>query len=361
MKKPPRLCEQYIKAAVNSKTCPSPVYDQNTCGSLIKEAVDAKKCASILGIQYNDYDDPRMKNLMVSLQNVINNIQQIVCSSKLRYYLVDSINNMKYDESVRSSDEFLGEMKQEINRIISRVDPSIGITDAQLAQLKDSLASLIYIIVTVSSVDGKISGRNVKNTFIRIINSFCLNYVPPERMGPRKMVMSVEQANEQNMMKAKKAIAKDDVVNVSSVLGEDGATTYITTTYGDGSQTTTTSSLSGDVKTDLSSGFRSISRFGATSSEKVSEMMSNMASNVSSAMSNMSSTVSSQIASMNSGTRSSMSTFGKSSGSMMFFFVLIIVAVAAYFLYKNKEKLKMPSLSRQISNFGRQIKAVRRM
>ena len=302
---------------------------------------------------------------MVSLQNVINNIQQIVCSSKLKYKLIDLINNMKYDESVRSSDEVLGEMKQEINRMISKVDPSIGITDSQLAQLKYSLASLIYIIVTVSSVDGKISGRNVKNTFIRIINSFCLDYVAPERMGPRIIVEQANQqamANEQNMMKAKKPIRKDDVVNVSSELGKDGSTLFITTTYGDGSQTTTTSSLSGEVNSDLSSGkISSISTFGGTSSGKVSEMMSNMASNVSSAMSNMSSTVSSQIASMNSGTRSSMSTFGKSSGSMMFFFVLIIVAVAAYFLYKNKEKLKMPSLSRQISNFGRQIKAVRRM
>ena len=65
-----------------------PIYDKNTCGSLIKEAVDAKKCASILGIQYNDSNQD-IKNLMVSLQNVINNIQQIVCSSKLKYKLID--------------------------------------------------------------------------------------------------------------------------------------------------------------------------------------------------------------------------------------------------------------------------------
>jgi len=55
----------------------------------------------------------------------------------------------------------------------------------------------------------------------------------------------------------------------------------------------------------------------------------------------------------------------ESSGSnyklIMFLLLLIILAVGMYFLYKNKDKIKTPSLSRQISSFGRQIKAVRRM
>jgi hypothetical protein len=325
--------------------CPKPIYDQNTCGNLIKSAVDAKKCASILGIQYND-SNKNVNNLMISLQNIINKIQEIVCSSQLKYKLIDSINNMKYDQSVRPSDEVLGQLKQELNNLINKVDPSLGITKIQLIELRDVMAMLIGTIVSVSSVDGKISINNVKNLWISILDSVCLDYKAPARMDQPRISSDVEKvmmnsgnelqqdmmkakqqamADEQNMMKAKKAIAKDDVVSVSSVLGEDGATLFITKKYGDGSQTITTSSLSGDVKSDLSSGkISSMSMFGV---EKVSE-----------------------------------TTPGRSSGSiMMWLFVLIIVAVAAYFLYKNKNKLKMPSLSRQISNFGRQIKAVRRM
>jgi hypothetical protein len=55
----------------------------------------------------------------------------------------------------------------------------------------------------------------------------------------------------------------------------------------------------------------------------------------------------------------------ESSGSnyklIMFLLLLIILAVGMYFLYKNKDKIKTPSLSRQISSFGRQIKAIRRI
>lgn len=313
-----------------------PNYDKNTCDSLIKEAVDAKKCASILGIQYNN-SNQNVNDLMISLQNIINKIQQIVCSSQLKYKLIDSIHNMKYDESVRSSDEVLKQMKQELHNLVFKSDRSLGIPDDQLFELRDVMAMLIGTIVSVSSVDGKISINNVKNLWISILDSVCLDYKAPERMAPRKMVMSVEQANEQAMANEQKMMKMNEAIKLEQ----------------DREQIKKEMKEIGSKMSQETDPIKKEEMFKAYNKLLGKDMTIFTAK--------LRKELDAKKAAGESGKISSMSTFGSTSGSMMWLFVLIIVAVVGYIIYKNKNKLKMPSLSRQISNFGRQIKAVRRM
>ena len=347
--------------------CPKPIYNENTCGNLIKSAVDAKKCASILGIQYND-SNKNVNNLMISLQNIINKIQEIVCSSQLKYKLINSINNMKYDQSVRPSDEVLGQLKQELNNLINKVDPSLGITKIQLIELRDVMAMLIGTIVSVSSVDGKISINNVKNLWISILDSVCLDYKAPERMDQPFMInyKAPERMDQPRMINYKEPERMDQPrisSDVEKVMMNSGNELQQAITL-EQEQAHIREKMReiGDKmsqetdpikKQDL---FKEFQELGKKNTANISAKIKLLP----------------RKAELESGKISSMSMFGvekvsettpgRNYGSiMMWLFVLIIVAVAAYFLYKNKNKLKMPSLSRQISNFGRQIKAVRRM
>lgn len=429
--------------------------------------LDAKKCASILGIQYND-SNKNVNNLMISLQNIINKIQEIVCSSQLKYKLIDSINNMKYDQSVRPSDEVLGQLKQELNNLINKVDPSLGITKIQLIELRDVMAMLIGTIVSVSSVDGKISINNVKNLWISILDSVCLDYKAPERMdqplminykAPERITLEQEQAQikeriKENRFKASqetdpikqqdlakewsKLIKKDmDIIrmqNAKKVMMNSGNELQQDITLeqelaqiekeirvvGDkASQETdplkkqdwlkgfgalnkkkfdiinariklSAKKAESEYDKDTLRQFITLEQEEVQNREKIRDLLFKVSdepdpikkqdlmkgfeelNKKTTAIVNAKIKLNAKKPESESGKIFSMSMFGvekvsettpgRNYGSiMMWLFVLIIVAVAAYFLYKNKNKLKMPSLSRQISNFGRQIKAVRRM
>ena len=365
-----------------------PIYDKNTCGYLIKEAVDAKKCASILGIQYNN-SNRNVNDLMISLQNIINKIQQIVCSSQLKYKLIDSIHNMKYDESVRSSDEVLKQMKQELHNLVFKSDRSLGIPDDQLFELRDVMAMLIGTIVSVSSVDGKISINNVKNLWISILDSVCLDYKAPERMAPRIIVQQANEqaiANEQNMMKMNEAITleqarepikkemkeiwvkfqqetdpvkKDELFKAHiKLLGKDMAMANKENMM-KMNQAITLEQDREQIKKEMKENMNKFQQ--ETDPIKKEALFKAHNELIRKDVAIFKQQLDAKKAAGESGKISSMSTFGSTSGSMMWIFVLIIVAVVGYIIYKNKNKLKMPSLSRQISNFGRQIKAVRRM
>jgi len=433
--------------------CPKPIYDQNTCGNLIKSAVDAKKCASILGIQYND-SNKNVNNLMISLQNIINKIQEIVCSSQLKYKLIDSINNMKYDQSVRPSDEVLGQLKQELNNLINKVDPSLGITKIQLIELRDVMAMLIGTIVSVSSVDGKISINNVKNLWISILDSVCLDYKAPERITLEQEQAQIKERIKENLFKAsqetdpikKQDLAKEwselvkkdvDIIRMldaKKVMMNSGNELQQDITLeqelaqiekeiivvGDkASQETdplkkqdwlkgfqelnkkkfdiinariklSAKKAESEYDKDTLRQFITLEQEEVQNREKIRELLFKVSdepdpikkqdlmkgfqelNKKTTAIVNAKIKLNAKKPESESGKIFSMSMFGvekvsettpgRNYGSiMMWLFVLIIVAVAAYFLYKNKKKLKMPSLSRQISNFGRQIKAVRRM
>jgi LPXTG-motif cell wall-anchored protein len=305
-----KTCGNLIKTAVDAKKCPSPVYDQNTCGSLIKSAVDAKKCASIFGIQYND-SNKDVSDVMISLQNLINKLQKIVCSSQLKYKLLISIKNMSYDQTVSSSDEVREQLTQELlNKLARSSDPSLGITDNQLSELRRPIIMLVDVIVRVNSSNGKISKGLVKSMLIQIVNSFCLDYVPPEYVDP-SLDIGGKITQEGSVYDKNQAYA-------SSVLSKDGSQFYASSVLSkDGSQTTTTSPSSIGVNSELSSGkISSISTFGGKSNSYIGIIV----------------------------------------------IVLIVLALGGYFYFKKKNKAKITkSISQQVANFGRQIKAVRRM
>jgi hypothetical protein len=63
----------------------------------------------------------------------------------------------------------------------------------------------------------------------------------------------------------------------------------------------------------------------------------------------------------NKSTFGSMETFGSCGSNIFIVILLIILAIVGFILYKNKDTIKIPTLSQRIANFGRQIKSIKRM
>ena len=56
-----------------------------------------------------------------------------------------------------------------------------------------------------------------------------------------------------------------------------------------------------------------------------------------------------------------MESFGSSGSNIFIILLLIVLVVTGYLIYKNRDKIKMPSLPQRIAQFGRQIKSIKKM
>jgi len=164
--------------------CPVPVYDATTCASVIKTAVDAKKCAPIFGLMYSDSNE-NVKQIMFALQNVINKLQELMCSSQLKYLAFDILNQMTIDaSSAINSGTVKAEFKKQLDNSIWTDNDvkQTGISKDQYNQLKGLISVLGDVVITVNTdADGKIYPQKVKQTLTDILNSLCLNYKAPDR------------------------------------------------------------------------------------------------------------------------------------------------------------------------------------
>ena len=171
-------CKEFVGTG-----CPQPVYDSTTCASVIKTALDAKKCAPIFGIQYNDSNE-NVKNVMVSFQNLINKLQEILCSSQLKYLAFDMLNEIN---SSNTTSEYPKKLRDDIQKNIDEItyetkDKEYGISIEQFNELKKLILVLINVLITVNTdSDGTVNSSKIKQTSYEILNSLCLDYKAPER------------------------------------------------------------------------------------------------------------------------------------------------------------------------------------
>jgi len=232
--------------------CPKPVYDENTCGTLIKNAVNAKKCPSMVGLQYNN-SNKDVEKILVALQNVINKLQEILCTSDIKFKLLESIKKMplEWDQPV---DIFLGNLKQAVIRATPY--DAFMVDRIKIDQVRSLMAILAETIISINTVNGYINSAKLKLSLISVLNSICFDYKEIDR----NMIPPPE-------------------VSINYVKSSFGASGY--------------------------------------------QIFSNQFS--------------------------------------MWWLILLIIIPIAFLAYRNKDKIRMPRLDRQISNFGRQMKSIRRM
>jgi hypothetical protein len=215
--------------------CPKPVYDENTCGPFIK------KCPSMVGLQYNN-SNKDVEKILVALQNVINKLQEILCTSNIKFRLLESIKKMplEWDQPV---DVFLGNLKQAV--IQATPYDGIMVDRIKIDQVRSLMLILAETIISINTVNGYINSAKLKLSLISVLNSICLDYkeIPPPEVS----------------------------INY--------------------------------VK----------------------------------------------------------SSFGASNSNQLWWLILLIIIPIVFLAYRNKDKIRIPSLNRQISNFGRQMKSIRRM
>ena len=56
----------------------------------------------------------------------------------------------------------------------------------------------------------------------------------------------------------------------------------------------------------------------------------------------------------------SMESFGSCGSNIFIVILLIVLALAGYLIYTNRDKIKIPSLPQRIAQFGRQIKSIKK-
>jgi hypothetical protein len=236
--------------------CPNPVYDQNTCGSLINDAVNAKKCPSMVGLQYNN-SNKDVEKILVALQNVINKLQEILCTSDIKFKLLESIKKMplEWDQPVNI---FLVNLKQAV--IQATPYDGLMVDRIKIDQVRSLMFILAETIISINTVNGYINSAKLKLSLISVLNSICLDYKEIDR----NMIPPPE-------------------VSVKPIYNYTPSQPYVK------------------------------------------------------------------------------SSFGASNSNQLWWLILLIIIPIVFLAYRNKDKIRIPSLDRQISNFGRQMKSIRRM
>ena len=336
--------------------CPapvSPIYDATTCASVIKTAVDAKKCTPIFGLPYNDSNE-NVKKVLGSLQNVINKIQEIVCTSQLKYFVLGNflIKNTDTNTKRKSSAETKDQMNIKIDEmgIFSDIDlkesdlKRSGVTRLQLDDLKILLKILVDVVITVNTVDGGVNVSTVNQTMTDIVNSFCLDY---KQQG----FVLFASDNE---------VSDYDIIYLNNV-----GSTYINKSF---------SSL-GHLQNDF------VEKIYKSSVRKIDELRMFVNYVITNDIFNgLNANRNGLVFSLDKGSRKkiivatppvttvlkstfgSMSSFGETCGCWTWIILLILVlAIVGYILYHNRAVLKIPGLPHRIAAFGRQIKTIKRM
>ena len=175
-------CKEFV-----GKGCPQPVYDSTTCANVIKTALDAKKCAPILGIQYNDSNE-NVKNVMVSFQNIINKLQEILCSSQFKHLAFDMLNEYNSTDTITPQDpKILRDQAQKMfdQNTYKTIYKEYGMSIEQFNELKKLILVLRNVLITVcTDLNGMVNSTKIKETTFEIINSLCSNYKERRRTIP---------------------------------------------------------------------------------------------------------------------------------------------------------------------------------
>ena len=396
--------------------CSAPVYDATTCASIIKTAVDAKKCTPIFGLPYNDSNE-NVKKVLGTLQNVINKIQEIVCTGQLKYLILDSLNNKLETTGQKiPSDKLKDQMNYGIDQMkIGGIEiKSNFVTQTQFDDLKKLLKILVDVVITVNTVDGMVTDTTIKQTIIDIINSFCLDYKQQDKIIP---------------------IAATSTPTATLAPKQDGATSTPTATLApkqDGATSKPTATLAPpnvllEVKRDIinnqgqnwiynktitdfndyiifsrliistpgkytDNSFIKIDIINATykystringssfddrklidiiintekekltGETKINITITTGAGDPGIIIKEGSRVVVSMKPSVIKPTFGSMSSFGETCGCWTWIILLILVlAIVGYILYQNRATIKIPGLPQRIAQFGRQIKSIKRM
>jgi hypothetical protein len=306
--------------------------------NIIRSPYDAKRCGHIFGIRVNR-SNKNVKKVLWKLQGVINQYQYILCTSKLRYFALDKINSLNLE---KRPDRPVADVKKELRDSVYNNGRNLkiqGVPNKDVQKLQKLMIILGDTIISVSTVDGKVKGARVKQLMLDMLSSFCRKYKAPP-LPKTGGVIKTQTVTTNNVIKSKFGEMMEEEFGEMS---EEEFGEMSEEEFGEMSEEEFTEMTEEEFGEMVEEEFGEMSEeeFGEMSEEEFGEMSEE------------------EFGEMD---EDSMSTFGKSSGSMMMWLILLIVlAVAAYFLYKNKDKMKIPSLSRQISSFGRQIKAVRRM
>jgi len=306
--------------------------------NIIRTPYDAKRCGHIFGIRVNR-SNKNVKKVLWKLQGVINQYQYILCTSKLRYFALDKINSLNLE---KRPDRLVADVKKELRNVVYNNGRNLkiqGVPNKDVQKLQKLMIILGDTVISVSTVDGKVKGARVKQLMLDMLSSFCRKYkappLPPVRKGGTVIYSKFGEMMEEEFGEMSEEEFGEMSEEEFGEMSEEDFTEMTEEEFGE--------------MVEEEFGEMSEEEFGEMSEEEFAEMSEEEFGEMSEE----------EFGEMD---EDSMSTFGKRSGSMMMWLILLILlAVAAYFLYKNKDKMKMPSLSRQISSFGRQIKAVRRM
>jgi hypothetical protein len=142
-----------------------------------------QSCPAIFGIPYND-SNKNVKKIMNSLQDVINKLQEIACTTQLKYVALDMVNNMDEKGNALPAADIKKAFEKDINNMTENEDylKKYNISKEQYDQLKNVISALINVLISVNTdPDGKIYPKKIKQTVLDILNSLCLNYKAPAR------------------------------------------------------------------------------------------------------------------------------------------------------------------------------------
>jgi len=413
---PPPVYDATTCKAFVGTGCPkqsAPVYDATTCASVIKTALDAKKCAPIFGIQYNDSNE-NVKKIMTAFQNVINQLQKMICSSQLKYLAFDLVNQINDSApKLGNSGQLRASVQKTLDDMVLPNDAKkyTGITDEQYNQLKSLLGVLSNVIITVNTEsDGAVSGSKIKQMTYDIINSLCLNYKTPDRtidnlfklqimnqpssssgytkpVEPTTTLLKVEKTVESspgkewgftNMSDFSYPYLVTYTLNVapSNEVNKYTDNSYIKVTISNKKYNSTNNITGSAFAKFIKSGTISLTNdknmaplTGPTTIDmKVVTGKGEPAIKILAPTNAIITPVSSTTGIVNTVKSTfgamedySISTFGSMGGKFLIFLIILLIVGGILYLLHSKGKVKIPGLPQRIAAFGRQIKAIRKM
>ena len=242
-----------------------------------------------------------------AVQRVISVIQQIGCKEiipKLVYEIQKTPINPNQKEVIKSEDAF-----NMITTQIAQTIKGMQVSDESKLRLLDVVTKLAETVINTSSVNGVVDQATIKQNMIDVLKSFCPDsmmgtYVPPP---PQHLIYTGKVTGDVLPQKI----------------------TYTDKKMGAPPLKMKTITAQPMMK-------KTISTFGSTD-----DSMSQIIDSV-----------------KNFG---SMENFGNCGSNIFIVILLIILAIIGFVLYKNRDTIKMPTLSQRIAMFGRQIKSIKRM
>ena len=296
----------------NTPSCPPPV----TCPPPVN-------CPPpTLGLNYQPINK-NAENTINALQNTIFIMQTIGCS-RFNSEIIEFINKQydvskmgKVDPKFGDPDVVISTIKKEITNILSKTNKQFNLTLEQLSLLEKSYIELVTIVVNNLVTNGKVDLTKVKQNLLDIFNSFC-----PPKTSTKSTFGSMESFGSMEN--------DDSIEGFGSMENDDSIEGFGSMKNNDSVECFDSMENNDSV---LGSVLGSMEGFGS---------MENNDSILDSVL-------------------GSMERFGSCGSNIFIVILLIVLAVAGYLIYKNRDKIKIPSLPQRIAQFGRQIKSIKKM